>query len=394
LLVAVLVVAGAYFLDIEIKIKNQEVLHNFIQTLRSASTQEEPAILKLFKSGENEHSVTFNNTLGSNFEDIKSQLAASLYGTPYPSGVTLHTELGDTIATKAELLRTENVYVLRPGDIWIFPGKYVGYKAVVAGHLMETLSMLPRVFKISNYLTEAECDAITTEAAAKEEPSTVYEGSGKSSSSTRTSSTSYVIYTPEFVDHAFNLTKLPKDPGYLYPDHMLQVIHYRENQHFHPHHDAFNTDVTEEPWYMHGKRNRFLTLFIYLSDVEEGGETGFLKYSDLTRFKAEKYDIHTSNPCDTYAVLTVKPKKGDAVLFYDLSVSGYQEGQIEWESLHTGCGVKKGEKWACNVWMYNKPFHDETSDSVLTQWGLLPNKNVGDTVSAASQAIEQATQAA
>lgn len=60
---------------------------------------------------------------------------------------------------------------------------------------------------------------------------------------------------------------------------------------------------------MKGKRNRFLTLFmylkhisilflfqqismimyIYLNDVEGGGETGFLKYSDLSRFKAEKY---------------------------------------------------------------------------------------------------------
>lgn len=57
---------------------------------------------------------------------------------------------------------------------------------------------------------------------------------------------------------------------------------------------------------------------------------------------------------------------------HGFQVSGYQEGKIEWESLHTGCGVKKGEKWACNVWMYNKPFHDEVSDSVLAQWGLQP----------------------
>lgn len=34
---------------------------------------------------------------------------------------------------------------------------------------------------------------------------------------------SYIIYTPQFVEHAFNLTKLPRDPGYLYPDHMVSI---------------------------------------------------------------------------------------------------------------------------------------------------------------------------
>lgn len=94
------------------------------------------------------------------------------YGVDHPAAeITLHTEIGDIIASKEELLRTENVYVLRGNDLWIFPGiwtpslleaniiagKYVGYKTIVAGHVVETLSLLPRVLKISDYLTEAEC---------------------------------------------------------------------------------------------------------------------------------------------------------------------------------------------------------------------------------------------
>lgn len=45
------------------------------------------------------------------------------YGVDHPAAeITLHTEIGDIIASKEELLRTENVYVLRGNDLWIFPG--------------------------------------------------------------------------------------------------------------------------------------------------------------------------------------------------------------------------------------------------------------------------------
>ena len=39
--------------------------------------------------------------------------------------------------------------------------------------------------------------------------------------------------------------------------------------------------------------------------------------------------------------LSVKPKKGDALMFYNLLENGRTDGQ----SLHRGCPVIKGDKW-------------------------------------------------
>ncbi len=59
-------------------------------------------------------------------------------------------------------------------------------------------------------------------------------------------------------------------------------------------------------------------MIIYLSEVEEGGETVFPKLN-----------------------LTIKPEKGDALLFYDMKPTG----EVDDQTLHGGNKVLKGEKW-------------------------------------------------
>jgi prolyl 4-hydroxylase len=88
--------------------------------------------------------------------------------------------------------------------------------------------------------------------------------------------------------------------------------------------------------------NRFLTVLMYLNDVEEGGETCFPnipapggdngpEYSDCAR-----------------KVLAAKPKKGNAVLFHSIKPSG----ELERKSLHTACPVIKGVKWSAPKWVH------------------------------------------
>eukprot|EP00026_Physarum_polycephalum_P012039 Phypoly_transcript_12305.p1 GENE.Phypoly_transcript_12305~~Phypoly_transcript_12305.p1 ORF type:complete len:276 (+),score=49.85 Phypoly_transcript_12305:239-1066(+) len=255
------------------------------------------------------------------------------------------------------------------------PGKYVGHEKVVAGMTMVTLSLSPRVFLVKNLLSEAECDDIVAKAKTYGEihRSVVYQESGEDVSTTRTSSTAYVHYPDYMLDRAFNLTKMPRDHTYLYPDYELQVIHYNPNQYFHPHHDGFFIEaVGDEKWFEGGKRNRYLTLFLYLNDVEEGGETAFIDYADYVSFyqQADKYDLHSNNPCDK-ARVSKTPSKGDAILFYNLKPGGQMHGEIDWNAVHSGCGVKKGEKWACNVWMYNKPTAVPEYIKIMEQVGLL-----------------------
>ena len=49
--------------------------------------------------------------------------------------------------------------------------------------------------------------------------------------------------------------------------------------------------------------------------------------------------------------LAIKPSSARAVLFY----SQQPNGQPENDSLHGGCPVLSGEKWAANLWVWNGP---------------------------------------
>lgn len=47
--------------------------------------------------------------------------------------------------------------------------------------------------------------------------------------------------------------------------------------------------------------------------------------------------------------LRVKPKKGMCVLFYSLHEQGMMTNNVDPTSLHAGCDVLEGEKWAANL---------------------------------------------
>lgn len=51
--------------------------------------------------------------------------------------------------------------------------------------------------------------------------------------------------------------------------------------------------------------------------------------------------------------LAVKPQKAQAVLFY----SQQPDGRLDTASLHGGCPVLKGTKWASNLWVWNGSVH-------------------------------------
>ncbi|XP_057309896.1 prolyl 4-hydroxylase subunit alpha-1-like isoform X1 [Hydractinia symbiolongicarpus] len=75
----------------------------------------------------------------------------------------------------------------------------------------------------------------------------------------------------------------------------------------------------------HPDGNRIATLLCYLSDVERGGETVF-----------------------TQIGLSVPPKKGDAVFWYNL----YRNGTGIQDTEHASCPVVSGSKWVANKWIH------------------------------------------
>ena len=104
----------------------------------------------------------------------------------------------------------------------------------------------------------------------------------------------------------------------------MQVVHYQVGQKYDTHHD----------WGVSGyPESRYITLLLYLTDPlheRAGGETSFPKGNNGMGFK-------------------VLPKRGSAVLFYNL----LEDGNGDDLALHAAMPVHQGEKWLANFWVWD-----------------------------------------
>ncbi|KAI5439398.1 probable prolyl 4-hydroxylase 9 isoform X2 [Lathyrus oleraceus] len=94
----------------------------------------------------------------------------------------------------------------------------------------------------------------------------------------------------------------------------------------------------------HGEVASFL---VYLTDVSEGGETNFPYENGLNM----DLGYHFTDCIG----LKIKPRKGDAILFYSL----FPNGTMDRTSLHGSCPVIKGEKWVATKWIRNQLHYDD-----------------------------------
>lgn len=216
-------------------------------------------------------------------------------------------------------------------------------------------SWKPRVFLLKNFLQPEECDHLIAKATpSMTKSSVVNSDTGESEDSTvRTSSGTFFSRKEDDViariERRVSLTTmLPEENA-----EGMQVLHYTDGQKYEAHHDYFHDSVNSRP--EHGG-NRVATVLMYLSDVEEGGETVF-------PHAEHKVSGPGWSECALQG-LAVHPRKGDAVLFYSMKPDGTKDPL----SLHGSCPTIKGHKWSATKWIHVGGF-GMSSAQQKAKWG-------------------------
>ncbi|XP_006648159.1 probable prolyl 4-hydroxylase 3 [Oryza brachyantha] len=205
----------------------------------------------------------------------------------------------------------------------------------------EVISWEPRAFVYHNFLSKEECDYLIGLAKPHMVKSTVVDSTtGKSKDSrVRTSSGMFLQRGRDKVIRA--IEKRIADYTFIPMEHGegLQVLHYEVGQKYEPHFDYFLDEYNTK-----NGGQRMATLLMYLSDVEEGGETIF---PDANVNSSSLPWYNELSECARKG-LAVKPKMGDALLFWSMK----PDATLDPLSLHGGCPVIKGNKWSSTKWMH------------------------------------------
>lgn len=168
-----------------------------------------------------------------------------------------------------------------------------------------------KVYTIDNFLSNDICDKIINESKGSLKDSTIT----RFIKGFRTSKTSVNVddMIDKYLEDYFDIQNTVSEK--------TQVQYYQVGNQFKPHHDWFDDKDNE---YIGNRGQRTWTIMVYLNDTEEGGTTDF-----------------------THLGLSFKPKKGSAVVWYNLKDD--KSGNMD--TMHTGRPVIKGEKWIITKWI-------------------------------------------
>lgn len=184
---------------------------------------------------------------------------------------------------------------------------------------------------IDNFLTNEECDYIINLAKPKVERSTVMGFKKDEVSNYRTSDHTFMSTTkdPTLRLIAERVSKLVGLPINHQED--LQILRYKDGKYYKPHYDACLDDSDNCKRDRMSRGIRLNTVIMYLSDVEEGGETVFNNLGKI-----------------------VKPKKGMALVFTPISKDDNGNYEHHVCSYHSAHPPIKGTKWNATIWTRDK----------------------------------------
>ncbi|XP_070563898.1 transmembrane prolyl 4-hydroxylase-like [Ptychodera flava] len=160
----------------------------------------------------------------------------------------------------------------------------------------------------------------------------------------------------EFQKRIYHLLELPRP--LIDKFNTFQVVKYGIKGHYNAHIDSGDNlelpccHLTDSE---RCRSCRYVTVMVYLNDVEEGGETAFpvANNETVSADALHKGPLLNLNRHCKDANLLVKPEKGKAVVWYSHFIdeeTGWL-GPIDEFTWHGGCPVTKGTKWIANRWI-------------------------------------------
>ncbi|KAL7489496.1 hypothetical protein ACHAW6_015127 [Cyclotella cf. meneghiniana] len=314
-----------------------------------------------------------------------------------------------------------HLYAVPAGRVFLFAPSHVGeifHLPHVTSHdtnlpvYLRVLSLSPRVFDIYNFFSREESAAIVSKALAETSETHKMKrsstgASGYNVNSQRTSENGFDTHGKE----AQAVKRRCMDVlGFdQYEESLtdgLQVLRYNKTTAYVPHLDWIDDYQKKEEHNYDSAgvgSNRFATILLYMSDMGEGdgGETVFTRgwpaeqtEKDYVPFEAALDQLRESG--DVAGILeegsweeamvarcrsrlAVRPHSSRAVLFY----SQEPDGTPDQKSLHGGCPVISGEKWAANLWVWNAPrggFPGAPVNKEVVERNLASNKQSQDSL--------------
>ncbi|KAG2430885.1 hypothetical protein HXX76_009858 [Chlamydomonas incerta] len=223
--------------------------------------------------------------------------------------------------------------------------------AAAAAPWIETVSWVPRAFVYHGFLSPQECDHLIGLALPKLERSLVVGDSSDEVDPIRTSFSASIGFNEtdvvaEIEDRIARWTHLPRDH-----QEPMEVLRYINGQKYDAHWDWFEdkSDAGGTPG-----GNRMATVLMYLSDVEPnaGGETA-LPLAQPLDWQVQAVQGRGYSECAAKMGISVRPKKGDVLLFWDMDPGGQQPDR---HALHASCPTVAGTKWTATKWIHNTPY--------------------------------------
>lgn len=179
----------------------------------------------------------------------------------------------------------------------------------------------PVVYTIDNFADPSTCEHMIKTGVQTLKPARVSSTQGALCHKARTNSSTWIQKHAD--ERISNLAKRIAEEIKIPLEYAenFQFVHYKQGEEFEQHFDAFDCKIRAQK-----KSQRIWTCLLYLNDIEHdsGGSTYFPELN-----------------------LRVIPKQGRLLVFRNTVAP---HNAIHPLSLHAGEPVKRGEKYACNLW--------------------------------------------